>query len=147
LAERIVARWQVEGTIDSSLLLNAGERFESYLDVEFPGWTRHREAAIGWRPDNQVMEGWIDLLLEGSDGFVLVDHKTYPGNDPEGHVREKYLGQMAAYREAVLAATGKPVLRTLIHFPALGQVYEIEPVAARTPSQEGISQSYLPSWA
>jgi hypothetical protein len=48
-------------------------------------------------------------------------------------VREKYLGQMAAYRNAVLAATGKPVLRTLIHFPALGQVYEIEPVVPRIP--------------
>jgi hypothetical protein len=31
---------------------------------------------------------------------------------------------------SVVAAPGKPVLRTLIHFPALGQVYEIEPVAA-----------------
>lgn len=39
------------------------------------------------------MEGWIDLLLEGSDGFVLVDHNTFPGKDPEGHVREKYLGR------------------------------------------------------
>jgi len=47
-------------------------------------------------------------------------------------VREKYLGQMAAYRDAVLAATGKPVLRTLIDFPALGQVCEIQPVAAGT---------------
>ena len=71
------------------------------------------------------MEGWIDLLLEGPEGYVLVDHKTYPGSDPEGHIREKYLGQMAAYRAAVLATTGQPVLRTLIHFPALGSVYEV----------------------
>jgi ATP-dependent exoDNAse (exonuclease V) beta subunit len=128
LAERIVGRWQVGATVDASLLITSGERFESYLESEFPQWIRHREAAIGWRPDHQVMEGWIDLLLEGPDGFVLVDHKTYPGSDPETHVREKYLGQMAAYRNAVLAATGKPVLRTLIHFPALGRVYEVEPL-------------------
>lgn len=107
------------------LLVISGIRFEGYLDSEFPAWIRHREAAIGWRPDNRVMEGWIDLLLEGPEGYVLVDHKTYPGNDPEAHVREKYLGQMAAYRGAVLAATGMPVLRTLIHFPALGSVYEV----------------------
>ncbi|WP_255770950.1 UvrD-helicase domain-containing protein [Pseudarthrobacter sulfonivorans] len=128
LAERIVKRWQVEGTVDPSLLITSGDRFEAYLDSEFPGWLRHREAAIGWRPANQVMEGWIDLLLEGPEGFVLVDHKTYPGNNPGGHVREKYLGQMAAYRSAVLAATGKPVVRTLIHFPALGSIYEISEV-------------------
>jgi hypothetical protein len=35
---------------------------------------------------------------------------------------------MSAYRNAVLAATGKPVVRTLIHFPALGSVYEVSEV-------------------
>jgi ATP-dependent helicase/nuclease subunit A len=93
-----------------------------------PRAVRHWEAAIGWRPENQIMEGWIDLLLEGPEGFVLVDHKTYPGNNPEGHIREEYLGQMAAYSNAVLAATGKPVVRTLIHFPALGSIYEISAI-------------------
>jgi len=125
LAERIVRRWNVGHMVAPELLVISGIRFEGYLDSEFPAWIRHREAAIGWRPDNRVMEGWIDLLLEGPEGYVLVDHKTYPGNDPEAHVREKYLGQMAAYRGAVLAATGMPVLRTLIHFPALGSVYEV----------------------
>ncbi|MEV7571508.1 UvrD-helicase domain-containing protein [Pseudarthrobacter sp. NPDC089323] len=125
LAERIIGRWKVGHLVAAELLVTSGTRLEEYLNSEFPAWIRHREAAIGWRPENRVMEGWIDLLLEGPEGYVLVDHKTYPGNDPEGHVREKYLGQMAAYRSAVLAATGKPVLRTLIHFPALGSVYEV----------------------
>lgn len=128
LAERIIGRWRVGHLIEAELLLSAGTRFEAYLEAEFPGWIKHREAAIGWRPENRVMEGWIDLLLESPEGFVLVDHKTYPGNDPEGHIREKYLGQMAAYRDALLASTGKPVLRTLMHLPALGQVYELIPM-------------------
>ncbi|ASN51431.1 exodeoxyribonuclease V subunit beta [Sinomonas sp. R1AF57] len=125
LAERLVARWDVGTTVDAALLTTAGERFEAWLDAEFPGWARHREAAIGWRPDGQTMEGWIDLLLEGPDGFVLVDHKTYPGTDPEGHIRAHYLGQMAAYRKAIEAATGRPVLRVLMHLPALGRVFEV----------------------
>lgn len=125
LAERIIGRWKVGHLVTPELLVTSGTRLEVCLDSEFPAWIRHREAAIGWRPENRVMEGWIDLLLEGPEGYVLVDHKTYPGSNPEGHIREKYLGQMAAYRGAVLAATGKPVLRTLIHFPALGNVYEV----------------------
>ncbi|BCT75280.1 DNA helicase [Sinomonas cyclohexanicum] len=125
LAERLVERWGVGRTVQASLLTAAGERFESWLDGEFPGWARHREAAIGWRPEGQAMEGWIDLLLEGPDGFVLVDHKTYPGSDPVGHIRAHYLGQMAAYRSAIEAATGKPVLRILMHLPALGKVLEV----------------------
>lgn len=125
LAERLVTRWGVGRTVGPSLLTAAGERFEAWLDTEFPGWARHREAAIGWRPDGQTMEGWIDLLLEGPDGFALVDHKTYPGHDPAGHIRAHYLGQMDAYQRAVEAATGRPVLRVLMHLPALGRVFEV----------------------
>lgn len=125
LAERLVDRWGVAQTVDAALLTTAGERFESWLDAEFPGWTRHREAAIGWRPGGQTMEGWIDLLLDRPDGFVLVDHKTYPGSDPEGHIRAHYLGQMDAYQRAIEAATGRPVVRVLIHLPALGKVFEV----------------------
>ncbi|WP_369046804.1 UvrD-helicase domain-containing protein [Sinomonas sp. P10A9] len=129
LAERLVDRWGVSHTVSAQLLTTAGERFEAWLDDEFPGWNRHREAAIGWRPNGQTMEGWIDLLLEGPDGFVLVDHKTYPGNDPEGHIRAHYLGQMDAYQRAVEAATGRPVQRILMHLPALGKVFEITQMA------------------
>ncbi|MCY0905867.1 UvrD-helicase domain-containing protein [Arthrobacter sp. H14-L1] len=124
-AERLVQRWGVSQTVRADLLLAAGERFEAYLDAEFSGWKRHREAAIGWRPQGQTMEGWIDLLLEGPDGYVLVDHKTYPGSDPVGHIRAKYLGQMKAYADAIEAATGKPVQRVLMHLPAVGNVYEV----------------------
>lgn len=125
LAERLVNRWNIAETVSPHLLTTAGERFEAWLDAEFPGWTRLREAAIGWRPNGQAMEGWIDLLLECPDGFVLVDHKTYPGTDPEGHIRAKYLGQMDVYQQAVEAATGKPVLQVLMHLPALGRVFEV----------------------
>ncbi|GAB3273583.1 UvrD-helicase domain-containing protein [Sinomonas notoginsengisoli] len=131
LAERLVSRWGVARTVEPMLLTTAGERFEAWLDAEFPGWARHREAAIGWRPDGQTMEGWIDLLLEGPEGFVVVDHKTYPGSDPVEHIRSHYLGQMATYREAVEAATGKPVLRILMHLPALGRVFEVGTEPAR----------------
>ncbi|WP_369046801.1 hypothetical protein [Sinomonas sp. P10A9] len=54
-----------------------------------------------------------------------MDHKTYPGNDPEGHIRAHYLGQMDAYQRAVEAATGRPVQRILMHLPARGKVFEV----------------------
>lgn len=71
------------------------------------------------------MEGWIDLLLENPEGYVLIDHKSYPGKDAADHIREHYLGQMDAYRQAIFAATGKPVIETLIHLPALGKMYRV----------------------
>jgi hypothetical protein len=32
---------------------------------------------------------------------------------------------MDTYRRAVQAATGRPVVRVLMHLPALGRVYEV----------------------
>jgi hypothetical protein len=124
LAETIVHRWGVREVVSPDLLVESGQRLQAYLDAEYAGWKVHREAAIGWRTENRVMEGWIDLLIEGPEGCVLIDHKTYPGHEAEHHIRESYLGQMAAYRQA-LAAAGKSVIRTLIHLPALGQIYEV----------------------
>lgn len=126
LAETIVHRWGVREVVSPDLLVESGQRLQSFLDAEYAGWKVHREAPIGWRTENRVMEGWIDLLIEGPEGCVLVDHKTYPGHEAEQHIRESYLGQMAAYRQA-LAAAGKTVIKTLIHLPALGQIYEVMP--------------------
>ncbi|MGO1286661.1 MAG: hypothetical protein ACTHUU_16235, partial [Brachybacterium sp.] len=60
-----------------------------------------------------------------SGEIVLVDHKSYPGDDPVGHVRRHYLGQMATYSRA-LAAAGRAPDRILMHLPLRGEVIEIE---------------------
>lgn len=137
LAATIIERWNIGHVVAPDLLIQSGARLETYLNAKYPGWIHHREAAISWRSENRVMQGWIDLLLEGPEGCILIDHKTYPGTDPEGHIRDKYLGQMAAYRDA-LAAAGMLVIRTLIHLPARGQIYEVVPVSeAVQPATEG----------
>jgi len=68
------------------------------------------------------MQGWIDFLLELNEGYVIIDHKSYPGTDIEEHLRQ-YAPQLAAYKEAVEKATGKPVLELLIHLPLTGHLY------------------------
>lgn len=127
LANQIIDRWQVCDLVSVDVLLRAGHRLTTFLQSSYPDATQYREAPIAWRNDkNQVMEGWIDLLLGTPKGYVLIDHKSYPGKDPADHIREHYLGQMDAYRQAIFAATGRPVIETLIHLPALGKVYRVE---------------------
>ncbi|NKX53025.1 UvrD-helicase domain-containing protein [Arthrobacter mobilis] len=126
LAKQIIDRWNVGEHVTADLLVTAGGRLAGFLAAAYPGAPLLREVPIGWRNDaNQVMEGWIDLLVDTADGYVLIDHKSYPGTDPAGHIKDRYLGQMAAYREAVLATTGTPVVETLIHLPALGKIYAL----------------------
>src|SRR5699024_4541807 len=85
------------------------------------------EFPITWRNDDgQVMEGWIDarlVLPNGED--ILVDHKSYPGADPIGHIRENYLGQLEVYSQALRATVGIIPEQVLIHLPLLGYVAEV----------------------
>jgi hypothetical protein len=125
-AARLVERWAVARAVEPSVLIEAGEAWAGFLAEEFPGAEELTEQPISWwNEDDQVMEGWIDTLLRLPGGeVVLVDHKTYPGDDPVGHVREKYLGQMAAYSQALTAA-GLAPSRVLIHLPLRGEVVEV----------------------
>lgn len=56
---------------------------------------------------------------------ILVDHKTYPGADPIGHIRENYLGQLEVYAQGLHDTVGKLPEQVLIHLPLLGAIAEV----------------------
>jgi ATP-dependent helicase/nuclease subunit A len=134
-AERIVQRWNAGTVLSTELLVEIGRRWTEWIDVTFPGAEVLTEQPIVWRNEvGQVMEGWIDTLLKLSNGqLVLVDHKTYPGTDPIGHIRENYLGQLAIYAEALEAPAGSRPSQVLVHLPLLGAVVGVR-VATEAPA-------------
>src|SRR5207244_12884146 len=59
----------------------------------------------------QTLNGRIDLLLQTSDGWVLIDHKSSPGRSENWDSWAKEHGsQLAAYGRAVEKASGRPEL-------------------------------------
>jgi ATP-dependent exoDNAse (exonuclease V) beta subunit len=125
-AQQLLHRWGVASVVEPSVVVEAGERMLTFFDQHYPGAMFTTEQSVAWRnADNQLMEGWIDLLLETPGGYVLVDHKSYPGTDPVGHIKDRYIGQMRGYAEAIKAITGRPVVEMLIHMPALGKIFRI----------------------
>jgi hypothetical protein len=65
------------------------------------------------------------ILLEMDDGFVVIDHKTYPGAMSTWRERAAGYGpQLAAYAEALKAA-GKPVLAQWVSFAVAGGLIEL----------------------
>jgi ATP-dependent helicase/nuclease subunit A len=125
-AQRLLGRWGAASAVEPDVVVEAGERMLAFFGRHYPGATLTTEQSVAWRnADNQLMQGWIDLLLETPAGYVLVDHKSYPGKDPIGHIKDKYVGQMRGYAEAIQDITGRPVVETLIHMPALGKMYRI----------------------
>ena len=122
---RLLQGHGVEGSLDPEEVLEAGGRLMSFLEKRWPGARVYKEWPMFLRnQEGQRFQGWIDLLLETPEGFVIVDHKSYPGPDPVAHARE-YAPQLSLYREAVERATGKPVIGTLIHLPIRGLILEL----------------------
>jgi len=104
-------------------MLEASNRLHRFIKDHYPTARVLREWPITLRnAQNQLMHGWIDLLLELPDGYVIVDHKSYPGTDGQEHAKQ-YAPQLAIYKKAVEMATGKPVLEQLIHMQVIGQVF------------------------
>ena len=79
--------------------------------------------------DRQRISGIIDLLLETAAGWVIIDHKSFPGASAKWpDVALSYSGQLRCYREA-LRLDGRPVCSTWIHFCTGGGLVEVTGLA------------------
>ncbi len=123
IATRLLRAWGVEKSITPADLLTIHQGLEAFIEKTYPAAKVLREWPITLINDeHQLMQGWVDMLLETPMGYVVIDHKSYVGADASEYVK-KYAAQLAIYRQAVEKATGKDVLATLLHMPMLGKMF------------------------
>ena len=80
------------------------------------------------------MSGDIDLLVPTDTGWLLFDHKSFPGDTAQRNTKlVTWSGQLDAYRSAIEAATGQPVSELWIHLPVRGEVVRVEVARAVGP--------------
>ncbi len=121
-AEGIAGRWQeiarmVEAALESPAVREAvaGGRYWRELFVSAP---------IG----EGGVEGFVDLLYETDDGFVVVDYKTdrAPSDEDLEAALTRYTPQGATYALAIEEALGRRVGRCVFVFAAPGRAREKE---------------------
>jgi len=125
LADRIRSLWHIEQITSESLLLMS-DRLAEFLKKRFGRHERYAECPVAGRIGLQRLRGTIDLLVETSDSFHIIDHKTFPG--PMDQWTDKALSfapQLNAYRDGLKQASEKPVVSLLIHMPIIGKVIDI----------------------
>ncbi|MBX3226493.1 MAG: UvrD-helicase domain-containing protein [Labilithrix sp.] len=129
-AARLLDGWRMAAHLRAESLLVAGDALRAWVDRRWPGARWRRELPIEGPVPSEHGERWlsgiIDLLLETEEGYVLVDHKSFPAPH-EAAWRAKcvaFVPQLAAY-SLLLAGTGRPVLSTWIHLPVGGGAVEI----------------------
>lgn len=127
LAGEILQRYGVAGALAPEAVIVAADSLEQWIKAKWPGAPRHREWPVMMRlEDGSTLKGTADLVLETDGGYVIIDHKAFPGNREQAIARAgEYAGQLRAYADAVCAATGKPVLSMYIHLPVGGMIIPV----------------------
>jgi ATP-dependent helicase/nuclease subunit A len=122
IAERCLAAHGVTGLLPPSAVVEAGERFKNWVEQRYAGaiW-RTESIGSGRRSAGGRWMGTLDLMLLLPDGrTVLVDHKSAPLRQEQCPKKAlEYSGQLAAYRE-ILLAHGRRIEAAWIHFPLAG---------------------------
>jgi ATP-dependent helicase/nuclease subunit A len=130
-ATRLLQHAGLAGVIDPDALIDAEHRLRELVVARWGEATWHREVPIEASIDTphgaRRVVGTIDLLLETSQGYVIVDHKTFPGRgEPALRMKTReFLPQLAAYADAMRRVPGARVVGCWVHFPVGGAVVEL----------------------
>ena len=127
MARRIIAGHGLSPNLRAEDVLVQMDRFWGTVDTLFKPRSVEVEVPFSYSlPSGQRVAGIIDLLLETEEGWVILDHKSYPGPRGEWVSRALcYSGQLDLYRSAI-QATGRKPGGLWIHFVVGGGWVEVE---------------------
>jgi ATP-dependent helicase/nuclease subunit A len=120
-AEAILLGYGATAYIQADAAVGCAERLDAFVRRQFDA----QRICVEWPiqqllPNGQRVRGWIDVLVQTRDGWIVIDHKSSPR--PRSEWAQEALahsGQLDAYRRALLAA-GERVAGCAIHFPLSG---------------------------
>ena len=128
IANGLLTRWNIASSVDSKDVVAAGAALRDWIERTWPAAQWHREWPLSMHLENgSKLRGIVDLVLETGEGYVVIDHKSFPGGrDRAVEKAEGYSGQLMAYAEAIKVATGCPVIGCFIHMPVAGIVLPVD---------------------
>ena len=124
---RVLRDHDMHNTISVEAADESAKRLIDRLDEQFTPLHYYTEFPLYYTTDDgQVVSGWIDLLVETPEGFVLIDHKASPrARSDWEEIALGYSGQLEAYAEGINRAMDKPVIARYIHFAVTGGLVEV----------------------
>ena len=120
-------RWRVT-EVAAADVLSAADHLWEFMASEFAGASWRSEVPLASRIDDQLIRGRIDLLIEGTDWFAILDHKSFPGNRALWEAKAvSYAPQLSLYARGVEVAIGKQCRGTWVHMPVAGVMLHVAP--------------------
>jgi ATP-dependent exoDNAse (exonuclease V) beta subunit len=125
-AAALIQGLAVEGAVAPADAVECATRLTAALDARFTPRRMLVEHPVELVQDNgQVLRGWIDLLVETEEGWIVIDHKSSPRPRAEWATEAiAYSGQLAAYASALRGA-GLDCAGCWVHFAVGGGMVEV----------------------
>ena len=126
-AARIIERFGVEKYLKPIDAVSYTNFFVDYIKFTFRPLATYAEYPIeNYLNTKQLVKGWIDLLVDTNDGWMIFDHKfTSKKADKFDSEIIRYSGQLLAYKEALEATMKGKVIKTCIHLPVTGEIISV----------------------
>ena len=127
MAAGVLENHGLSGNVAANEVLACASRFQGRLVEIFKPLSIRPEWPVTMVLENgQHMNGWIDVLVDTGEGWIIIDHKSFPGRKSEWDQKAlSYSGQFEAYRSAVMQATKRPVISQWVHFSVGGGLVEL----------------------
>lgn len=126
MVRRVLGGYGLSNCLGCDDVLAMADRFRSSVEREFRPARMLVETPLETTNERgQRIEGFIDLLLETPTGWVVIDHKSFPG--ARSGWKDKaisYSGQLALYRQA-LGGLNLPFTSIWVHFAVGGGLVEV----------------------
>lgn len=119
---------------EPKLLLDAWNYLVDTLEKKYgKAIKRHHEKPFRHLDENgHIVSGYIDLIWETEDSYIIIDYKTCPGsyslvfNPTSEHYAGRHGDQLDCYQQALEAERKKKVAARIIYYPVTQFVVEVK---------------------
>jgi len=135
-AERILKEFGCDQSVWLEDVLRAVDVFREDVEKRFKPKQTLVEVPFSFRnPAGQLVQGFIDLLLETAQGWVVIDYKSFQGQKSDWEAKAlSYSGQLDCYRQALAAINMKPE-SLWVYFALGGGLVRIDVSTTVTPTR------------
>ena len=125
-AQAVLEGYGADAYVSAEEALACARRFRAHVEERFRPSRVLAECPLVYPGEGgRVVTGWMDVLLETPEGWVIVDHKSSPRPRAEWVEEARaYSGQLRAYARA-LDAAGRPVAGCWVHFAVGGGMVQV----------------------
>jgi ATP-dependent helicase/nuclease subunit A len=132
-ASETLRRWNAPHLAPGDLVA-ASDRLQEFIRGRFSSRRVLKEWPVHAVDKLQVINGRIDVLIELPDGFVIVDHKSFPGMvEIDDERLAAFAGQAALYARALELVCGKPCNEYWLHQPIAALMTRVDLLSGSQP--------------